>query len=798
MLHKRQRVTTTDEASPTARTTTTRRATTTASTVPTAIAGLVTDLVGVPSSSSSFQPGVAASGTATRSVANTPPTRTRSTASTSYPYSFASESSLAPVPTVATPSATSAAQTGLTQGAVTGIAVGAGVLGVVLLAGIGWCCWKKRKSKDADELGWTNLGNGPTSGQGGVSKAVAPTGLDGWASNDTLASGPYGGGEKLWAQQSLASLSSFDEKGYARSPQQQHHALPIFAPQNIRDARAELLGPPTRSTTQQSFPRSATNASIASAPTDRIRPTTGAQSVNDVITFSAAAPVHAVSYPPSPAPAHLPSRGTPTPPPPSHAQSSFPPSTPPQAPRPSQPQHQSLNGVPVGPQPITAAHYPPRRPLRPSEVPSIAPGASPYQFARRPEQAQRDTQELERDERLEGRFVEVMTGQVGREESDERPRERNKKDTIVGLTDAYGGEDEELDDEDEERDQVDPAFPPAQLLRRTSSRKRPPPVPSTPSYALPSEPSAAPTRSSPPTNPRRYSTRVDSKPLRELEAMFEQLPPSSQRHYVRASEASDLSGLAAAAGVRLDSSCAASYRTSDASSYAPAPAQATAPLAFTRHPLAPVPEFDSQESLSPADDVFGSAPAISIDPPTRKSSARALPKASSARSSAPAPAPLRLARTDSLAHARDQVTTPPAAARSHDERHPFTLSTAERDVLYELGLPSTPELSSSPLSSVGPSPPSSSLGTPASDVTPVFHLSRPSLPGGAESFIDVSPSPSPSREPFAPHKASLVVADPLAASGGWESLSAMASGKSGAAHDAGYRSATMSLYGMYE
>ncbi|BGP46181.1 hypothetical protein JCM10450v2_002021 [Rhodotorula kratochvilovae] len=880
MMHKRQRVITTDEATTTARRTTTtsrRRATTTTNAVPTAVAGLVTDLVGSPSSSTSFQPGVAASGTATRSVGNTPPTRTHSTASTSYTYSFAGESSLSRSPAAATGSSAAAAETGLSQGAVTGIAVGAGVLGVLLLAGIGWCCWKKRKGKDDDDLGWTNLGDGPGAGKGGARKAGAPTGLDAWASHDTLASGPYGGGEKPWAQQSFTSVSSFDEKGYAHSPQQQHHALPVFAPQNIHDARAELLGAPVRSGTQQSFPRTATNASIASAPADRARPATGAQSVNDVITFSAPPPAtHAISYPPSPAPAHLASRGPPTPPPASHAQFPLPPSTPQQVSRPSQPQHLSLNGVPVGPQAITAAHYPPRRPVRPSEVPSVAPGASPYQFARRPEQAQRDTQELERDERLEGRFVEVMTGQVGREESEERPRERSKKDTIMGLTDAYGGEDEEDDDEDEERDQVDPTFPPAQLLRRTSSRKRPPP-PSSTSHPLPTEPSAAQTRSSPPSNPRRYSTRVDSKPLRELEAMFDQLPPSSRYPGVRASEASDLSGLAAAAGVRLGGSSAASYRTSDASSYTSPPAPVTAPLAFTRRPLGAVPESDSKDSLSPlsagaagahspygeaqryehsiysaagevgdlsssslagsagsspaksplgsplaqrslgaqpalpaapsplsgagAGDVFDSAPAIAIQPPARKSSVKtpAAPLQCKTSTRPAAPAPLRLTRNASLAHGQAQPSTPSAA----EARHPLTLSTAERDVLHELGLPGTPELSSSPLLSAEPSP-SSSLGTPGSSVlatpqTPVFHLSRPSLPGGGDaSFIDVSPSPSPSRESFAPQKAPpVVIVDPLAA-GGWESLSAMAAGKGGAAQDASYRSATMSLYGMYE
>lgn len=81
----------------------------------------------------------------------------------------------------------------------------------------------------------------------------------------------------------------------------------------------------------------------------------------------------------------------------------------------------------------------------------VAP-ASPYNFARRPEAAQRDTQELARDERLEERFKEILLGGAGEEQDRQEEgqarevsqlRERSKKDTILGLTDVYAGEEED-------------------------------------------------------------------------------------------------------------------------------------------------------------------------------------------------------------------------------------------------------------------------------------------------------------------------------------------------------------------
>ncbi|GAA5929347.1 hypothetical protein JCM3775_002316 [Rhodotorula graminis] len=866
-MYKRQRVTTTTEAATTttAARTTRRRATTT--TAAATVLESAADLAAT--TSTSFQPGVAASGTATKSVGNAPPTRHRTLTSGTYTgFSFAAESSGLPHASAATADSSTtaaAATTGLPSAAIYGIAIGGGVLAVLVLAGIGICCWKKRKNgKKVDAVGgWTNLGDNGRGGPGaGQSRPVELSNAAAWASSDTLgAGGPYGADSKPWAQQSFSSLASHDEKGRGAHG----HALPVFAPQTHDAARRELLGgPPARSATEQSFPRSATGASLASSlpPSgpERTRPATGAQSVNGVITFRGQQAPSAVPVA-QPPPARLPSRPSPASSPTTRSTNvPLPTATPEQPPaaRPAQPAHLSFNGVPVGPQPITTSSYPARRPsYRPSEVPSVTGGvdagvpASPYAFARRPEQSQRDTQELASDERLEGRFIEVMTGQVGR---DEQARARSKKDTIIGLTDAYGGE-ADSDDEDEERDHV---------------------------VGLPSHPLPASTRAPAPSNPRRYSSRVDSKPLRELEAMFDQFPPRHQQHQhhgVRASEASDLSGLAAAAGVRLGGSSSPSFRTSDASSmYASAPPQhapavTVAPLGFARRALGPVPESDSKDSLSPlsaatatgsgahspygatqryehsiysasgevgelssnsiaasarsspakdassigqqqqlsssqappgssSGDVFGPA---TINPPARQSSVKgpALQRKVSTRPAAPAP--LRLARNASLAHqqqphpssAHDGPSTPAA----EDRRNPLTLSTAERDVLQQLGLPATPELSSSrdsarsSPSSVASSP---SLVTPQ---TPVFHFSHPSTHSHphdptVRSFMDVSPSPSPSRDAFAQHMApQIVVVDPVGA-GGFDSLDVMA-GKQGQ-QDASYRSATMSLYGMYE
>lgn len=210
------------------------------------------------------------------------------------------------------------------------------------------------------------------------------------------------------------------------------------------------------------------------------------------------------------------------------------------------------------------------------------------------------------------------------------------------------------------------------------------------------------------------------------------------------------------------------------------------------------------------------------------------------------PAPLRLARNASLANRAPPPQEQPPQTPSHaafsspsssptSTRKPLTMSAAERDVLNQLGLPSpsllssstatyesgerTPELfySTSSHSHNGQydysplgSPDSSNLDTPR---TPQF----PSSPGGDQgffrpqgSYLDVSPSPSPSPSPTPSGMKHLLLPtmagkhqlqqkpqqqylDPLQA-GGFESLAAMAAQKL----DPSYRSATMSIYGMYD
>ncbi|GJN88430.1 hypothetical protein Rhopal_001396-T1 [Rhodotorula paludigena] len=929
MLHKRQRATSAEPAATTTAARTTRRRATTARSTETgtAVFGAVTDLLG-PGASSPHSSALNA-----LSTASSAPIAASTTAST--------------------------ATAGLPQGAIYGIAIGGGVLGAAILAGIGYCCWKKRKARaNDDDLGWNSLKDGAPAGAAGGSGGIiagrpirvlgAHENDGAWASTDSLKASPYGDSEKPWAQHSLASLSStVDEKSWVAPLPSQPNALPVFAPRDLGAARAELLG-----MSPASMARSGTESSLASSipAVGRGRPTTDAYSVNDIISFSgqncsrsmAQYPPSSLANPQSPAPAHLPPRATATPPPsvPPQPLSQYPaaPATPQQGGH-VPPQHFSLNGVPVGPQPITAAHYPPRRPSRPSEVPSMGAPASPYNFARRPEAAQRDTQELARDERLEERFKEILLGGAG-EEQDRREegqahevtqlRERSKKDTILGLTDVYAGEEEDpYGGEEGDWDEPVPsaAEPDVRPPQRTTSRKRvSSPPPTSASFPLPPQPAVTTMRDHPPlTNVRRHSTRVDSKPLRELEAMF------AQPHYAaRASEASDLSGLAAAAGVTIGGGRGvSSYRVSDASSVLASPARphhspTTAPLSFTRRPLGSVPESDSKDSLSPYSaatggahspygeaekyqhsihsaagevgelsssslagsttssparpqarglgiglsrstssltgsplgtpsserqpklapsalgisshttlgdekdddgtprDVFGSIPAVTIQPPARKSSvklgAARLQRKSSTRPSPPAP--LRLARSASLAGR--QVTTEtssPTPPSPPVERNPLTVSAAERDVLAQLGLPPadaspspltlsplasgdrTPDLtlSGSDLSPCGSSSPftpdTSVLDTPQS---PVFHLSRSSAP-----FMDVTPSPSPAKSTFAPiaqplpttaAKQQSKLLEPLATEG-FDSLESMAAMKRHS--DVHYRSATESIYGSY-
>lgn len=409
---------------------------------------------------------------------------------------------------------------------------------------------------------------------------------------------------------------------------------------------------------------------------------------------------------------------------------------------------------------------------------------------------------------------------------------------------------------------------PAQLPRRTSSRKRAQPATDSASR-LPSAPApAAIPRPSPPlSNPNRYSTRVDSKPLRELEELFDRLPPVPPREArVRASEASDYSTLTAQVG-----GGGAGVRASDASSLGPyAASQPTNGLSYTRRPLGTVPESDSKDSLSPftaggpsqsgAHSPYGqtsryehsiysaagevgelSSSSIASGSPA-KSAARTpvgssplgtpkeerplggedvfgggaaaptqLQRKTSTRPSAPGP--IRLARNASLGAGRKQSTTPVGSPEAG--RNPLTLSAAERDVLHALEIPPS-SLAYSPLSSGERTPDlsssvgSSSVYSNSTPQTPSFTFSpaptHAVLSGSPSSFLDAAPSPSTSptanKTSFAFPRSQagaggneVEVVDPLVANGGFDSLDAMRAQKH---QDPTYRSATMSLYGMYE
>ncbi|GAA6026883.1 hypothetical protein JCM8097_005931 [Rhodosporidiobolus ruineniae] len=644
-MHKRQRIAITTERAAVAvaaATTTTRRAraTTTARAVATTAAS-VAEIAVLSSSSTSFRPGVAASGTATRIVGDTPPTLSRGLGtvdpSVYSSFSFAAASSgytakAASTGASSSSSSNTAASTGLSQTALIGIIAGAAGGGVILLAVIGFCCWKRKKEKK-EEQAWSNLSDsqakGPKDLDGPSGGAARAGGAAPWASSDSLV--PHG--EKPWAGQSSVSLASlaYDEKA----------SSPWGPPQTLNAARAELFGsaPTARSETPTSM------LSAPHGPQGRPRAETGLYSVNDVISFSGQPRSHA-AYPPSSSLYSAPPPGLVTPSPshqhlahsaplPSSASSHalYPPQ-PPSTPQQHNPSRQPI----VTPQ----QEYPPARPPRPSEVPSAPP--SPYGRAVRA--AERDTQL--RDEALENRFMDVMTGRVGVDDREEeevvqsqeerssefaeqrrkrrsgvvgsRPADetRRKKDTIVGLADAYagGGEDDwaEVDVNTPAQHQQEPAPRPNVPMRSSSKRQPAPPVhppqrssSKRQSHGAPSSappvPTLSPTVESfplPPTNPlirppppaassnsNRYSSRIDSKPLRELEQYLHQMPtPPGARAFPRVSEGSEFSSFSARRQSRI----------SVASSVTPlnlarrTPGSGTASL---------VPQSGSKDSLSP-------------------------------------------------------------------------------------------------------------------------------------------------------------------------------------------------------
>ncbi|GAA5865996.1 hypothetical protein JCM8547_002908 [Rhodosporidiobolus lusitaniae] len=956
------------------RTTTTSRATAT-----------VDEDAVVATSSSSFRPGAAASGTATRSVGNSPPTKSRNLSDTaSYPYSFATQQSytggasgvVGAVSTASSASSSSSAATNgfeLSTGALVGIIAGGAAAVVIFAVMIGCCYWKRKKAKK-EEKAWLSLtdqgassGGGSTTKFGGTVNPFEGGKGDGsaWASTDSLAK--HGGmmGEKGWAAQSSTSLATLATQGEKRQ-------YPPFAPaQDLNAARAELFASPSRATPSPPPSQGMTPSS------SRQRVQTDQFSVNDVISFSGQPrPLTSstTQYPPtlstyqgsilSPSPSQETNLSRSAPPLPPSSFSSTSPQYPPS------PHHRPFNGVPVAPQPIIASAYPPVRPPRPSEVPS-------HFSASTGGGAQRDTRAM--DAAFESRFLKVMAGSepVEQEKKEEQEKvetieekrtkrqsrmvglsidakkaeeeaetRRRKKDTIVGFADAYAGE---------EWGEVNLNAPPQQepqprhnLPARTSSKRTapapsaslPPPVrnlsPTADSFPLP--PSTTPTTSSPPLAPSassnptdreekdpHFSTRIDSKPLRELESYLQKMPtPLGARPFPRVSQASD----------RTSSSFSARRQSRMSIGSTP-----VAPLNLPRRPVpavtaeagpSTVPKSGSKDSLPPPSPGFapsstpalmheshsfhsfaGSVGEVSSNASATSSPAKQRPRyaqgvsasgstgtfspmgsplserpvlgatpvmgrsgsnlaidstadvfgASSSSSllpsssTPPRPAPLCLARGASLANRQQQQ--PPsrpfhhhAPTASHSTtsslssppRNPLTMSAAERDVLTQLGLPSpsilsssgrsyvdsssdggrTPDLTRSTATRVsggGLSPlssPDESLDTPR---TSVFAgedpLEQHPLAVSSSSFLDTSPSPTPTpgkRFSLAPTTGLGILPSSSSAAAStqkrsflspnpptegefqWDSLASMAAEK----QDPSYRSATLSIYGMYD
>lgn len=343
----------------------------------------------------------------------------------------------------------------LSQGALIGIIAGGSAAGVAILALVGWCCWKRKKTKK-DEAGWWSLDDDPSKGavknvgqnqQGGgpISRGINNGGLDPWQSTENLK--PDTQPTNAMNEKQQQNWNRFDEKQAQLPPSASY-------PRDLQSQRNELFAPPSNTRTLTPSPSTSTFQShqpprAPFAQSQSARPDTGNYSVNDVISFSGG-PRQNAQYPPTSSvypssTIDYPRSAVATPPPTS-------------IPRPplSQGTDASLNGANPGPPSnIAGSSYPPKRPPRPSEVPSAPP--SPYNYVKK---AERPTS---RDDGIADRFMDVMTGKVGKEEDekeeikeeemDSRKKKRqsvkptssgkNKKDTIMGLTDVYAGGGEE-------------------------------------------------------------------------------------------------------------------------------------------------------------------------------------------------------------------------------------------------------------------------------------------------------------------------------------------------------------------
>lgn len=684
----------------------------------------------VSDATSTFQPGIAASGSMTSLAPDTPPAPSSFVTSGTPTGTFAQQGIWGPQshsyrPVSATPatSTTNAGSTGLSKPALYAIIAGGSAVGVILLALIGFCCWKRRKSKAAeDDLGWRNLDKPaarPVSSSQFIHNADSLAARDYQESSHTGIGSFAGRHEKPWAQQSFSSLSSsLNEKGPARGfvrDTSDAYSLHSHVAERQWANRQELPGSP------RGLPRSQTNGTLDSfaAPPSvftnaHLRDSTTAQSVNSVIDFSAS--------PRQPPRARAPSS----------IQHAYPPSAvPSQSPQRTDSQHAlAQQQQPYQQQPYQREPYQQRAPVeqQPQEQEHVADASvqhvgaasrdSSHAFTRASGVPSIDyTQQRIDDDQVEQRVMEVMMGaqpEAAPSRQNARGASKSKTDTIAGFADVYGAAGTSDWDqghaEAESKQQRRPA--------RTSSRKRTPSIQT--STAPPPLP-APPVSDTASRSGQKYSSRVDSKPLRDLEALFERLPSPSS------------SGNAAPSSSSTRSS---ESRASEASNGGGSK-RYTQEDAFSLQPLAPA----------------------------RKASLAKYQQTSRHA----APAPLRLAG-ESLA--RDARTQAPA----HDD--PLSVPTAERDLLSTLSdrQDSGPPSSVPDLTFSESSPRSSVVNTPSSEMAalPDFHLGQSPPSGLKTSYLDVSDTPTQSE---------------------FESLDAMNARKHA---DPSYRSATMSVYGMYD
>lgn len=556
-------------------------------------------------------------------------------------------------PVSATPatSTMNAGSTGLSKPALYAIIAGGSAAGVILLALIGFCCWKRRKSKAAeDDLGWRNLDKPaarPVSSSQFIHNADSLAARDYQESSHTGVGSFAGPHEKPWAQQSFSSLSSsLNEKGPARGfvhdPSDAYSLHSHVADQQWAN-RQELLGSP------RSLPRSQTNGTLDSfaAPPSvftnaHLRDSTTAQSVNSVIDFSAS--------PRQPPQARAPSS----------VQHAYPPSA---VPTQFRQRTDSQHALAQKQQPYQQQPYQQRAPVeqQPQEQEHVSDASmqhvvaaagrdSSHPFTRASGVPSIDyAQQRIDDDQVERRVMEVMMGaqpEAAPSRQNARGDAKSKTDTIAGFADVYGAAGTSDWDqghaEVESKQQRRPA--------RTSSRKR---MPSIQTSTAPPPLPGPPVSSTAARSGQKYSSRVDSKPLRDLEALFERLPSPGHAAPSSSSTASSRSRVSEASNDGLSKR----YTQEDA---------------FSLQPLAPA----RKASLAKHQQTSRQA----------------------------APAPLRLAGKTLTKDTRSQAPV-------HDD--PLSVSTAERDLLSTLS--SVPDLTfseSSPPSSVVNTPSSEMAALP--------------------------------------------------------------------------------------